>query len=243
MSKSTSSYIQLSAIIKKELRIYFNSAIAYIFVVVMLGFSFWWFFRSFFLVGQVEMRSFFEMLPWIYLFILPAVTMRLWSEEFRQGTIETLLTSSIPVYLTVIGKFLSSIFFLLITLLLTLPLPIILSTLGNLDWGVVVSGYLGALLIGACYISIGLVISSLSQNQIISYIITALACFTLLIIAQPIVIYTVPNYLVPVLNFVSLGSHFDSIIRGVIDSQDIIYYLSVSGLLLYINSYVLFSRK
>lgn len=243
MPNKTSTFTQLSAIIKKELRIYFNSAIAYIFVVVMLGFSFWWFFRSFFLVGQTEMRAFFEILPWIYLFILPAVTMRLWSEEYRQGTIETLLTSSIPVYVSVIGKFLASLFFLIITLILTLPLPIILSTLGNLDWGVVASGYIGAILIGAAYIAIGLLISSLSQNQIISYIITAIICFALMIISQPVVIFTVPNFIVPVLNFISLGAHFDSIIRGVIDTQDILYYLSVTGLLLYVNSYILFNKR
>ena len=243
MSKNSSSTTQLSAIIEKELRVYFNSAIAYIFVVVMLGFSFWWFFRSFFLVGQTEMRAFFEILPWIYLFILPAVTMRLWSEEFRQGTIETLLTSSIPIHVTVIGKFLASLVFLVITLVLTLPLPLILSTLGNLDWGVVISGYVGAVLIGGTYIAIGLLISSLSQNQIISYIITALICFVFFIISQPIVIYTIPNYIVPVLDFISLGSHYDSIIRGVLDTQDLLYYISVTGLLLYANSYILFNKR
>jgi len=243
MSKKTSTLTQLSAIIKKELRVYFNSAIAYIFVVVMLGFAFWFFFRSFFLVGQTEMRSFFEILPWIYLFILPAVTMRLWSEEYRQGTIETLLTSSIPIHISVLGKFLASMIFLLITLALTLPLPIILSTLGNLDWGVVASGYIGATLIGGAYVAIGLLISAISKNQIISYILTALACFILFIISQPLVVYTVPNYVVPVLDFISLGSHYNSIIRGIIDTQDIIYYISLIGLLLYYNSYILYSKR
>ncbi len=243
MSKNTSVLTQLSAIIKKELRVYFNSAIAYIFVVVMLGFAFWFFFRSFFLVGQTEMRSFFEILPWIYLFILPAVTMRLWSEEYKQGTIETLLTSSIPIHISVLGKFLSSVIFLLITLALTLPLPIILSTIGNLDWGVVASGYIGATLIGGAYIAIGLLISAISKNQIISYILTALACFVLFIISQPLVVYTVPSYIVPLLEFLSLGSHYNSIIRGIIDTQDLVYYFSLIGLLLYYNSYVLHSKR
>jgi ABC-2 type transport system permease protein len=235
--------LQLLALIKKELRIYFNSPIAYIFVVVMLGFSFWWFFRSFFLIGQTEMRSFFEILPWIYLFIIPALTMRLWSEEYRGGTIETLMTSSFPMHILVIGKFLSTLAFLAITLILTLPLPLIISTIGNLDWGSVFAGYVGALLIGSAYIAIGMLISSFSNNQIVSYIITALICFFLYIISQSFVIYSLPSVIVPVLDFISLGSHFDSIIRGVIDTKDLIYYLSLCIFLLYANAYVLYSKR
>ncbi|HPN67281.1 MAG TPA: ABC transporter permease subunit [bacterium] len=238
-----SSFTQLTALLKKELRIYFNSPIAYIFVVVMLGFSFWWFFRSFFLVGQTEIRTLFEILPWIYLFIIPALTMRMWSEEYRGGTIETLLTSSVPMYQLVIGKFLSSFIFLVITLVMTLPLPIVLSTLGNLDWGVVVAGYIGALLIGSAYISIGMLISSFSVNQIVSYIITALICFALYIISQSFVIYSLPSIVVPIIDFISLGSHYDSIIRGVIDTKDLIYYCSLCLLLLYTNAYVLYSKR
>jgi ABC-2 type transport system permease protein len=242
MPKSNSS-VQIQALIKKELQVYFNSPIAYIFVVVFLGFLFWWFFRNFFLVNQADLSSFFQILPWIYLFLIPALTMRLWSEEKRQGTIETLLTSSIPLYLTVISKFLASVIFLLITLVATLPLPLIISTLGKLDWGVVICGYLGALLIGSAYISVGLLISATGNNQIVSFIVSALICFILFVIAQPFVTYSLPTYVVPVINFISFGSHYDSIIRGVIDTRDLIYYLSFSILMLYINSYILVTKR
>lgn len=234
---------QLKAIIQKELRIYFNSPIAYIFVVAFLGFTFWLFFRDFFLVGQAEVSYMFGILPWIYLFLIPAMTMRMWAEEKRGGTIENLLTSSTPLSISVSAKFLASMIFLLITLIATLPLPIIVSYLGDLDWGATLTAYLGALLLGGGYISIGLLLSSITNNQIIAYIVSAIACFVLYIIAQPLVTISLPNYLIPVIDFISFGSHYDSIIRGVIDTKDLVYYLSFIIFMLYLNAYVLFTKR
>jgi len=240
MNKTTT---QLKSLITKELRVYFNSPIAYIFVVALLGFMFWYFFRNFFLVGQADMRAFFDLMPWIFLFLIPALTMRLWSEEIRQGTIETLLTSSVPLYIVVIGKYLASMIFLLISLALTMVLPIVISSIGNLDWGVVLVAYFGTLLLGSAYITIGLLVSSLTRNQIVAFIISVVISFTLFIISQPIVTYSLPAYVVPFIDFISFGSHYSSIIRGVIDSRDVIYYLSFTALLLYINTQILSLKR
>ena len=150
MKKSMST--QYFAIIKKELRTYFNSPIAYVFIVTLLGFSFWLFFRGFFLQGQLDLRPFFSFMPWIFLLLIPALTMRIWSEESRQGTIETLLTSSVPLSLSVIAKFSACLIFLIITMLSTLLLPIVLSFIGKLDWGETLVAYLGMMLMGSCYI-------------------------------------------------------------------------------------------
>lgn len=240
---SSKFFIQFSSIVKKELRIYFNTPIAYIFVMVLLGLTFWLFFRNFFLVGQVDMRSFFNFLPWTFLFLIPALTMRLWAEESRQGTIENLLTSSVPLPLIVASKFCASLLFLFIALACTLPLPIALSFLGKLDWGATIVSYLGSLLIGAGYISLGLLVSSLTKNQIVAFIISVLISFFLFILAQPVVTYSLPNFLVEIINFISFGAHYESITRGVIDSRDVLYYLSFIALALYFNTYFLYNKR
>lgn len=231
------------SLIKKELRLYWNSPIAYIFIIAFLGFSFWFFFRGFFLNGQTDMRAFFNILPWVYLFLIPAMTMRMWSEEYRQGTIETLLTSSITVKKAVLGKFFATLLFLLIVLGSTLVLPIILCFIGKLDWGVVLVGYLGAVLMGAAYIAIGLCLSALTNNQIVAFILAVILCFALFIIGEPMVTYSIPGFLAPVFRFLGLGAHYQSIIRGVIDSRDIIYYFSLIALFASINISVLRTRR
>ena len=231
------------ALIKKELRIYFNSPIAYIFLVVFLSFSSWLFFRSFFIVGQVEMRGFFGILPWIFLFLIPAFTMRLWSEEYRQGTIETLLTSSVSIVEAVMAKALGSLVFLAIALAITFPLTFSLSLLGNLDWGVVMTGYLGALFLGMSYISLGLFISSLTNNQIVAFIISLILCFAFFIIGESIVTFTLPKFLGIICQFLGLGAHYDSIMRGVVDTRDIIYYATFIFLFLFLNVQVLKKNK
>jgi len=240
---SSKSFLQFYAIVKKELRLYFNTPIAYIFVMVLLGLTFWLFFRNFFLVGQVDMRSFFNFLPWTFLFLIPAMTVRLWSEESRQGTIETLLTSSSSLQTTVLAKFAASVSFLFIALITTLPLPIVLSFIGKLDWGATLVSYLGILLMGSSYIALGLLISAVTKNQIVSFILSVLACFFLFILAQPVVTYSLPTIVVEVINFISFGAHYESITRGVIDSRDVLYYLSFIALTLYFNTYLLYNKR
>lgn len=195
-------------LIKKELRLYFNSPIAYIFLVIFLVFSNWFFFRGFWLVKQADLRQLFELLPWVYLFLIPALTMRLWSEEYRSGTIETLLTSSLPLAKIIIGKFLASLAFLGIALLATLPLVISVAYVGSPDFGATLVAYFGALLLGANLIAIGLLASALTNNQIVAFLLTVIASFALFIIGQDIVTYSLPGWIAPILSYVSLSAHY-----------------------------------
>ncbi len=233
----------IQTIMNKELRGYFNSPLAYIFMTVFLVLSSWLYFRGFFVANVATMRPFFTMLPWIFLFLIPAVTMRLWAEEQKVGTLETLLTSPVTEWEAVLGKFLASFAFLIITLLLSLVLPIILLFIGKPDLGMIIGGYFGAIFLGGAYLAIGLWISSLTHNQITAFIISSLVMFILFIIGQPIVLQTTPTFLVPIFKYLGIGTHFSSILRGVIDSRDLIYYITFIGSFLYLNVTSLNSRK
>lgn len=231
------------AIAKKELRLYFNSPMAYIFIVVFLVLSSWLFFRQFFINGQADMRAFFSMLPWIFLFLIPAITMKMWAEEKKTGTMEILLTFPVKDYEVVIGKFLATVLFLAITLLCSLIIPIIIGYLGDPDGGVIFTSYVGAILMGASYLAIGLWTSSLTNNQIVAFILAVVVCFAFYIIGDLIVTAVLPDMLVPVFQYLGLANHYSSIARGVIDSRDIIYYTSFIFFFLYLNSQSIASRK
>ena len=220
---------------KKEFRSYFQSPIAYIFITVFLVLTHWLFFRGFFLIGQATLREFFGLIPIVFLLFVPAVTMRMWAEEKKLGTLELLLTFPVRDWEVVVGKFLASFAFLGVALLLTVPLAITVSSLGNPDNGALVGGYLGCLLLGGAYLAIGLWISGLTQNQIVAFILTAVICFLLYIAGDPIVLSSVPHALLPFFANLSLGYHFDSIGRGVLDSRDLLYYLSIIGFFLFLN--------
>ncbi len=232
----------IKALIKKELQQYFNSPIAYIIIAVFLVISSWLFFRSFFLIGQATMRSYFGFLPWIMLFLIPAVTMRLWADERKTGTAELLFTWPVREYEPVLGKFLGSALFMAITLALTVTIPISISRVGELDWGIVFASYLGSLLLAGAFLAIGLWVSSLTDNQIIAFIVSVAACFALFIVGEPVVTYTLPSIIAPAAQAVGMGFHFDSIARGVLDSRDLLYYASVIGFFLYLNVQRLKSR-
>jgi ABC-2 type transport system permease protein len=231
------------AIFKKEFKSYFNSPIAYIFITAFLVFSGWLFFRGFFLIGQATMRPFFSILPWEFLFFVPAVTMRLWAEEKKLGTMELLMTLPLTDTEIVTGKFLASFLFLTIAVLLTFTFPLTLIYLGQPDMGPIFGGYVGSLLMGAAYLSIGLFISSLTENQIVAFILSVFACFALFIIGEPIVLTALPTWMAGIFTFLGLGSHFQSIGRGVIDSRDVIYYFSVIIFFLFLNTRFIESRK
>jgi ABC-2 type transport system permease protein len=233
----------INIIMHKELRGYFNSPLAYIFITVFLCFTSWLFFRGFFLDNFASMRSYFAFLPWVFLFLIPAITMRQWSEEQKMGTIETLLTAPIDEWDAVLGKFLASFCFLILTLLSSIALPIILFIIGKPDWGTIVGGYFGSILLGGAYLAIGLWISSLTNNQIIAFIFSVLTVFILFILGQPIVLQTTPSFLVPLFSYIGMGSHFESILRGVIDTRDLIYYIILIATFLYLNTASLISRK
>ena len=233
----------IAAIFKKEFRSYFNSPIAYIFITFFLGLSSWLFFRGFFLNNQAEMRVFFVFMPWIFLFFIPAVTMKLWAEEKKIGTIEILMTLPIRDYEVVLGKFLASFALLLVTVLLSLVTPFSVMYFGDPDGGTIFTGYIGLLLMGAAYLSIGLCASTLTENQIIAFILGIFTCFVLLIIGEDIVLFNAPDWLFPIFSYLGLGAHYSSILRGVLDSRDIIYYLSLIGFFLYLSTLAVESRK
>ena len=227
----------------KEFRGYFNSPIAYIFIISFLVFTSWLFFKGFFLMNQSSLRSFFSILPWVFLFLAPAVTMRSWAEEKKLGTIELLMTLPVKDYEVVLGKFLASFIFLIVTLLCSIPLPLTVMLVGNPDVGPIWGGYLGAFLMGGAYLAIGCFASSLTENQIVAFILAIFLSFALLIIGENLVIMNLPAALVPVFTFLGLGAHFESIGRGVIDSRDIIYYISIIGFFLFLNGLSVESRK
>ncbi len=233
----------VAAIFGRELRGYFNSPIAYLCTTVFLVFMGWYFFRGFFLVGQADLRVFFTILPWVFLFLVPAVTMRLWSEEKKLGTIEVLMTLPVRDAEAVGGKFLAGLAYLVFALLLSFPIPLTVWLLGKPDPGPIWGGYLGALLMGAAYLAIGLWCSSLTENQIVAFILGVVMAFALFIVGEDFVLVTAPSALAPVLAYLGLGTHYRSVLRGVADSRDLVYYGSVILLFLYANVKTLESRK
>lgn len=233
----------IAIIFRKEFRSYFSSPVAYIFIISFLVVTAWLFFRSFFMAGQASLRNFFGILPWVFLFLAPAITMRAWAEERKLGTIEILMTLPVREYEIVAGKFLGSFLFLVLTLCLTFPLPLTVLLLGSPDPGPIWGGYVGAFLLGGAYLAIGLFASSLTENQIIAFIVSIVICFAFLIVGESIVLYSVPSSLGPVVSYLGLGAHFQSIGRGVLDSRDIMYYGSMIGFFLFLNHMSIESRK
>lgn len=230
-------------VFRKEFRSYFDSPIAYVFIIAFLAFTGWLYFRGFFLIGQLQMRDFFFFLPWVFLVFVPAVTMRLWAEEKKQGTIEILMTLPVRDGEVVLGKFLASFCFLLVALGLSFTIPLTLAFLGNVDIGPVIGGYVGACLLGAAYLSIGLFVSGLAENQIVAFIIAILVSFALFIMGEDIVLFSLPDFLVEPFSFLGLGKHFASLQRGVIDSRDVIYYCTVVWFFLTLNTRLIASRR
>ena len=212
-------------IFKKEFRTYFVSPIAYIVISIFLLVTGWFFFTTFFLYNQANLRNFFSLLPIIFSFVVPAVTMRLFSEELNVGSYEILLTMPVTFLDVVAGKFLSAVAFIAVMIAPTLSYPITVSFLGELDWGPVAGGYLGAVLLGASFSAIGLFASSLTRNQIIAFIISMAICFSLVLVDK--MLFFLPQTLLGILSYLGADAHFQNISKGVIDSRDALYFLSV----------------
>jgi ABC-2 type transport system permease protein len=221
-------------IFKKELRAYFITPIAYIVIAIFLILTGWFFFSTFFLYSQAELRTFFTLLPIIFSFIIPALTMRLFSEEFNVGSYEVLVTLPVSRNDIILGKFLAGAAFVAIMLLPTLSYSICISTIGDLDWGPVVGGYLGALFLGAAFVAIGLFASSLTKNQIIAFIIGLIICFFLTLIDK--LLFFLPSSLLGFFQFIGADYHFQNAAKGVLDSRDFIYFLSAIFLALYLTN-------
>ena len=232
-------------IIKKELKSYFNSPIAYILVVTFLVFSSIWIFfvQSFFAGNIASLRNFFSVIPIVFIVVMPALTMRSWAEEKKLGTMEVLMTLPYRESTLVIGKFLAALTLLVIMIALTLPLPLLLSRFGDFDWGEILGQYIGVVLLGAAGISVGLFVSSLMANQISSFLISLFVLLVLTLISQVNRVFAIPPWAAGVVNFVSLGYHFSNFQRGLIDTRDLLYYGVLSALFLYLNTKTLVFRK
>lgn len=220
---------QIWTISKRELQSFFDSLMAYIMLIAFLGFSgfFTWLFGSdIFFIKQASLQAFFGIAYWTLFFFIPALTMRQFAEENRAGTIELLLTKPVSDWQVVIGKFLATLELILIALVLTLPYYITVANLGPIDHGAVLTGYLGLILMSAAYIAIGLFTSSISNNQIVSYLLALFIGIFFQIIFS-LLSGNFSGFIGEMLNFMSVSSHFDSISRGVIDSKDLIFFLSL----------------
>lgn len=221
----------------KEFKGYFISPIAYIVITIFLIVTGWFFFATFFLFGQTEMRNFFALLPMIFAFVIPAVTMRLFSEEFNTGSYELLMTMPVSSLNIIIGKFLAAVAFVICMLLPTLFYSVCIAFIGDLDWGPVIGGYIGALFLGASFSSIGLFASSITKNQIIAFITGMTFCFLLTLIDK--MLFFLPESLLSVFQYLGADFHFQNISKGIIDSRDLLYFLSVCFVMLYSTNLVI----
>jgi ABC-2 type transport system permease protein len=235
----------VSVIFRKELGSYFASPVGYVFIIFYLLVSngFFFFVQDFFRTGQASMRDYFAILPWVFLIFVPAISMRLWAEEKKVGTLEVLLTMPLRESEAVLGKFLAGFAFLAITLAFSITVPISVGLVGRPDWGLIVASYLGALLLGAAYLSVGLWISSLTESQVVAFIVSVTVIFAMLAAGILPVYLGSLGWLAAVCEYASLLSHFQNIIRGVLDSRDVVYYLSVIALFLFLNAKNIEARK
>ena len=216
----------------KELRTFFDSLTAYILIIVFLGLSgfFTWLFGSdIFFIGQATLQPFFSVAYWTLFFFTPALTMRMIAEENKTGTIELLLTKSVSDWEVIVGKFLACLLLIIIALVLTLPYYISVWAIGPVDHGAVWCGYLGLVLMSMAYISIGLFASSISSNQIVAFLLALFIGVFFLIIFQ-VLASDFTGAIGEILDYLTINNHFESISRGVVDSRDIIYFLSLSFL-------------
>jgi ABC-2 type transport system permease protein len=237
----------IKTIAKRELAGYFASPVAYVFIVIFLlltGF-FTFMLGGFFERGEATLTSFFLWHPWLYLFLVPAVGMRLWSEERRQGTMELLLTMPITPWQAIVGKFLASWAFLALALVLTFPIALTVNYLGSPDNGVIFGSYVGSFLMAGAYLAISCMTSAMTRNQVISMIVSVVICFLLILVGYPPVtdfLYRVlgmKQALVETVAAFSLMTHFDGFQKGILDSRDVIFFLSVIGFSLFTTGVII----
>jgi ABC-2 type transport system permease protein len=227
---------------RREIRSYFNSPVAYIVVsafTVIAGGIF--FFTRLFLAQEASMRSFFDMMPLLFMFLAPAITMRLIADEKASGTLELLITMPVRDWQVVVGKYLAALALLVTTLALTAIFAITVRSLGPLDRGPTIGGYLGLLLMGGAYLAVGVMCSAFTRNSIIAFIAAFGVCFALYLFGR--LGQFMPESIRPIIAFLSIDGHFDNIGRGVVDSRDVLYYLSVIATCLLLATTALESRR
>jgi ABC-2 type transport system permease protein len=236
-------------IAKRELGGYFTSPVAYVFLVIFLLLAGFFTFTAgaFFERGEASLAAFFAWHPWLYLVLVPAVGMRLWSEERRSGTMELLLTMPITPWQAILGKFLASWLFLALALALTFPVVITVNVLGNPDNGTLVAGYIGSLMLAGAYLAVSCMTSALTRNQVVAFILAVVVCLFLILagfnpVTDLLVRWASPAFVDTVAAF-SVITHFDGFQKGVIDSRDLLFFLSVIGFALFATGVIIRSHR
>jgi ABC-2 type transport system permease protein len=235
----------IAAIARRELRAYFTTPVAFIVVVFFLVVTAAWFFfaQQFFAQDAATLRGYFSLWPVVFILLLPALTMRSWAEERRQGTAEILLTLPARERELVLGKFLGSLALLLIAVLLTLPVPLSVAPLGFFEPGQIVGQYVGAILLGCTGLAAGMLLSALSANQISAFLLGVVFLLLITMIGQLPSALALPGWLAAAFTWLSLDFHFDSFRKGVLDSRDALFFVVLTCAFLYINTKVLFLRR
>jgi len=236
-------------VFRRELAAYFATPLAYVFIIVflVLAGSLTFFLGSFFDRGQADLQPFFTFHPWLYLFLIPAIAMRLWAEERKTGTIELFLTLPVTTTQAVLGKFLAAWGFCGIALALTFPLWLTVNVLGEPDNGVILASYIGSWLMAGSFLAIGAAISALTKNQVIAFVVAAVACFLLTVSGSSVVLgfFTgwAPQAVIDTIASFSFISHFTSLMRGVIDLKDMVYFVSLIVFFLFANTAIVELKK
>ena len=231
----------ITAIWNKEFKDYFLTPIAYMVIAVFLVVVGWFFFSTFFIKSQATLRDLFQLLPVVFAFVVPALTMRLISEELSLGSYELMATLPVRPAQIVLGKFLACLCLIGAMLAPTLLYAVSVDLLGDLDWGPVLGGYIGAVLLGGAYAAIGMVASSLTRNQIVAFIVGAAVCFTLAYLNR--MLFFLPEAIQGIVSYLAIMTHFENAARGVLDIRDAIYFLSLIFLGLYATKLVLESKE
>lgn len=239
---------QIISIFRREFSGYFSTPIAYVFIVIFLFMNgvFTFFMGDLFARGQADLEPFFTWHPWLYLFLVPALSMRLWAEERRSGTVEVLMTLPVSVWQVVVAKFLAAWAFTGIALILTFPVWLTVNYLGNPDNGVIVAAYLGSFLMAGAYLAIGSCISSLTKNQVIAFVVTAVVCFLFAVTGLPMVTDLfagwAPQAIVETVSALSFVSNFEDVSRGAVDLRNIVYFISLIVFWLFVNTVIVGNR-
>ncbi len=236
-------------IIKRELGAYFRSPVAYVFIIIFListaGTT--WYLGNFYTSNDASLETFFFFHPWLYLFLIPAVGMRLWAEDRRSGTIEILLTLPVNLPVAVLAKFLAAWIFIAAALALTFPMVLTTTYLGEPDMGVILAGYFGSFLMAGAYLAIACFTSSLTKNQVISFVLSVMVCLVLVLLGWGVLSRTLqdlfPLWLADLITQFSFTTHFEAMKRGLIDLRDVVYFLSIIAFMLFANVVVLDNQK
>lgn len=233
---------------RRELAGYFATPVAYVFIVIflMMAGALTFTLGGFFARGQADLSPFFTFVPWLFLFLVPALTMRLWAEERRLGTIELLLTLPLPQWQAVVGKVLAAWAFCAIALALTFPLVLTVNYLGNPDNGVIVAGYAGCLLVAGAFLAVGAAMSAMTKNQVVAFVLAVAVCFLFTVAGSPVITEFLSQrmpILAEVARAVSITERFNSLTRGVIALRDVVFFASFMGFFLFVNAVVIDHRK